>query len=527
MPPIVDTLAAARRHLADGDPGPAIAMLERMAARDAGREEVQELLGAAYMSVSRFAHAGHVLRGLSDARPGDTRRALLAAAALVRCGDEPAALAIVERLTRMAPRSQAGWLELSVLQKRMGLAEQAVLSARNALAIDMSRPAAHSALGNALVAARRWTEAIAPLAQAVRLAEAAGDRAAVARGRYNLAQARVDCAEFAAAEDAYRAAIAADPAMAEAHWGLGRLLLLLGRYEEGWTEHEWRLRSMFQRVRPDLVSRPRWNGEPLAGRRLLVWREQGHGDAIQFMRFLPMIEKDRGKIIVEARPGLLRLVEGLGCADEIVTGEGRPPAFDLQIPMMSLGAIFAPLLERLSGEPYLSSAPHPALGAPGASLRVAFTFAGNPANNFDGKRSLSAEAFLPLLGVPHVEFVALQIGERGRELEALAGRAKIVDARAFVDDFADTAAVLKSCDLLITACTSTAHLGGALGLPTWVLLWSVPDWRWLLGRSDSPWYRSVRLFRQEEAGAWGPVVDRVRDELADFVAQRSPRGRPL
>lgn len=527
MPPIADTLEAARRHIAGGDPEAAIAILERMAARGPARDDVRELLGAAYMSVSRFAKAGPVLRELSDARPGDARRALLAAAALMRAGDERGALAVVERLTRMAPRSQAGWMELSVLQKRMGMTGDAILSARNAVAIDTSMPAAHSALGNALVAAQRWSEATAPLAQAVRLAEAAGDRAAVARGRYNLAQARVDCGEFAAAEEDYRRAIAADAGMAEAHWGLGRLLLLLGRYEEGWNEHEWRLRSRFQRVRPDLVARPRWNGERLAGRRLLVWREQGHGDAIQFMRFLPMIEKDGGTLIVETRPGLLRLVESLGCADQVVTGDAPLPAFDLQIPMMSLGAVFAPSLERLSGEPYLSSASHPALGASSASLRVAFTFAGNPANNFDGKRSLSAQAFLPLLDLPDVEFVALQIGERGHELEALSRRAKIVDARAFVDDFADSAAVLKSCDLLITACTSTAHLGGALGLPTWVLLWAVPDWRWLLGRSGSPWYRSVRLFRQEVAGAWDPVVASVRDELAAFVADRPERIRSV
>jgi hypothetical protein len=283
------------------------------------------------------------------------------------------------------------------------------------------------------------------------------------------------------------------------------------------------LRSRFQRVRPDLVARPRWNGEPLAGRRLLVWREQGHGDAIQFMRFLPMIEKDGGKLIVETRPGLRRVVQRLGCADAIVTGDGPLPDFDLQIPIMSLGAIFAVSVESLSGDAYLSASPHPALGAPGATPRVAFTFAGNPANNFDRKRSLSAEAFLPVLSVPDIEFVALQIGERGREIEDLRGRAAVIDARPLVDDFADTAAVLASCDLLITACTSTAHLGGALGLPTWVLLWAVPDWRWLLAREDSPWYRSVRLFRQDVAGAWDPVVARVRAELDPFVARRAWR----
>lgn len=374
-----------------------------------------------------------------------------------------------------------------------------------------------------MIAAQRWSEAIEPLERAVRLAETAGDRAASARARYNLAQARLDCAEFATAEDTYRAAIAADPDMVDAHWGLGRLLLLQGRYGEGWREHEWRLHSRFQRVRPELLALPRWNGERLAGRRLLVWREQGHGDAIQFMRFLPMIEKDGGKLIIETRPGLRRLVERLGCADEVVTGDLPLPAVDLQIPIMSLGAVFAPSLDRLDGEPYLSAAAHPALSARTHVPRVAFTFAGNPTNNFDRKRSMSVDMFGPLLETPGIDFVALQIGERGSELDRLPPHLKVTDARPMVDDFADSAAVLKSCDLLITACTSTAHLGGALGVPTWVLLWAVPDWRWLLKRDDSPWYRSVRLFRQEAVGQWASPIARARAELAALAARRSDR----
>jgi tetratricopeptide (TPR) repeat protein len=521
---MIDSLDAARRLYAEGKPEPAIAMLERMATRNPAREDIREFLGAAYLGILRFDRAIPVLRELCDARPGDAKRALAAAAALARGGDEPAALGILERSTRHATASQAVWMELSVLQKRLGRTDEAVASARRAIALDRSRAAAHSALGNALVADRRWQEAIEPLSRAVHLAEAAGDRGAVARCRYNLAQAQVDCGAFAAAEQAYRGAIAADPCMADAHWGLGRLLLLLGRYAEGWSAHEWRLRSRFQRVRPDLLSRPRWNGERLAGRRLLVWREQGHGDALQFMRFLAMIDKDGGRLIVETRPGLRRLVERLGCADEIVTGDGGLPPFDLQIPIMSLGAVFAPSVDSLSGEPYLSVGPHPALGPAGAVTRVAFTFAGNPSNNFDGKRSLSAAAFLPLLETPGAEFVGLQIGERGRELDGLPGHLNVIDARPLVDDFADTAAVLRSCDLLVTACTSTAHLGGALGIPTWVLLWAVPDWRWLLGRSDSPWYRSVRLFRQDATGAWEPVIARVRAELEALVARRPAQG---
>ena len=309
----------------------------------------------------------------------------------------------------------------------------------------------------------------------------------------------------------YRRAAAIDPDDANARCNLAASLLAEGYYREGWEQYEWRWQD------PSFVHierrfrQPAWSGEPLAGRRLFIHAEQGLGDILQFCRFAVGLAAS-GRVILEVYPPLSRLLSSLPGVDQVVAQGDPLPDFDLHCPLMSLPRLLHTTLETLPLPPYLSADAAAVTRwsrrvGDSPALRTGLVWSGGP---HAGRRSMPFGEIAPLLAIPGIQWFSLQVGERSADL---AGTPAIDDLAPGLGDFAETAAALMNLDLVITVDTAVAHLAGALGRPTWVLLSYDGDWRWLVDRDDSPWYPVSRLFRQPRDGDWAGVVAQVAAAL--------------
>ncbi len=313
---------------------------------------------------------------------------------------------------------------------------------------------------------------------------------------------------------AYDRALAIDPQFSAAAFGKALRLLQLGRYAEGWPLHEAHWRGADSRPYTDT---PYWTGaEPLKGKTILAYAEQGLGDALQFYRYVPELAARGAKVIVNVDPALRPLFVGRPEIDRLVAAGDQRPHFDYHVSLLSLPFAFGTTLETLPGEaPYVfAAADRVATWAerlPKSRFRVGLAWSGNPGHSNDRNRSLPFQALAPLLGAD-AEFVCLQAAVRDGDRPGLAASA-VVDLTSEIKDFADTAALVAACDVVISADTSVAHLAGAMGAPVWVLLPFSAEWRWMTARADSPWYPSARLFRQGAAGDWGGVSATVAGAL--------------
>ena len=299
-------------------------------------------------------------------------------------------------------------------------------------------------------------------------------------------------------------AVALDPAFAEARWNRAVNRLLSGDWAGGLADHEWRWRR--RGVVVPGFGLPRWRGEPLSGKRLLAWGEQGYGDAIQFARLVPAVHARGARVTLVCRPRLKRLFASLAGVERVVGFGERLPAADLEVPLMSL-----PLRLGLAPEEMAATAPYLAADPqdirrwrrlmPSGRPRVGIVWAGNPEHRQDRARSLAVDRLAPLWRLERVLFVSLQHEDEPDGLPAWRPPAAA--------DLAEAAAQLECLDLVIAADTAIAHLAGALGKPVWILLAAVPDWRWGTTGETTAWYASARLFRQERPGDWAQVIGRV------------------
>jgi tetratricopeptide (TPR) repeat protein len=323
----------------------------------------------------------------------------------------------------------------------------------------------------------------------------------------------------------YERAIALNPDYAEAHWNVCLARLRLGDFRGGWPQYEWGWKAGYRGIERRFAQ-PRWTGaEPLAGKTLFVHAEQGFGDTIQFVRYVPLVAGAGARVVIEVHPSLVALLSGVQNVSSAVSRGGPLPAFDLHCPLLSLPLAFGTELDTIPARvPYLS-APETHLARwkirlPRAEgLRIGLTWSGR--NIPDPDRSMALAQLAPLFDLPGIHFVSLQKDLRDSDEAALRGRPGFLHLGPDLADFADTAAVIAQLDLVISIDTAVAHLAGALGKPVWILLPFLSDWRWLLDRDDSPWYPTARLFRQDKARAWDTVIARVRAALDGF-AQGGP-----
>ena len=318
---------------------------------------------------------------------------------------------------------------------------------------------------------------------------------------------------------AYERAIEIQPQfdLARSNHALG--LLSLGRLQEGFREYEWRWR----RTPPRPYPQPFWRGQPIPGKSLLVYAEQGFGDVIQFARFVPQARARAGKVILECQAPLKRLFEHARCADIVIAVGETPPPFDYFVPVLSLPLVLGTTLETIPRNPWLSAPVAKALPpVPPGHPKVGLVWSGSRGNINDDRRSIRFPELRPILEKPGIAFFSLQVPIRPEDQPHVCATPQVVPLNGRIRDFYDTAGFLGQMDLVISVDTAVAHLAGALGKPVWALLFHPGDWRWLLQRTDSPWYPTMRLFRQSpsQSGQWQPVIARVAEELGRWVPGR-------
>lgn len=349
----------------------------------------------------------------------------------------------------------------------------------------------------------------------------------------NYAKACKTTGDLRQAELCLRRALIIEPENVTAHWNLAHLLLSQGCFAEGWREYEWRFRRPEAFIPEGLDKIPAWRGEDLAGRRLLLWSEQGAGDAIQFVRFVKRLPGTPARVTLLAPENLRRLLGAVAGINEVKPFSflaGAQAGYDFQASLLSL-----PFLLKLQHKDDLGAAPYlrgadfalspndgPAVAncnLDSPRLKVGLVWAGNPFHANDARRSLAPAELAPLGGVEKVVFFSLQKSFDGTS-DALTNLPfQVVDLVPGLRDFADTSVCLQELDLLISVDTATAHLAGALGLPTWLLLPFEADWRWGVEGEKSYWYDSIRIFRQPEAGNWPAVLALVMSALDKSIAE--------
>lgn len=410
-----------------------------------------------------------------------------------------------------------------------GHLDDAIAAFRQAIVPRPKSPETHYNLGIALRDKGELDESIAASRQAIAL------RPEYAEAHFNLGNALRDKSNLSQAnriEDAiaaYRQAIALKPDYGQAHYNLALALLARGDFAVGWEEYEWRWKCKdfpsLQRNFPQ----PQWDGRSLDSATLLLHTEQGMGDAIQFFRYLPMVAGRVGKVIIECQSELRRLFQTSAPDCQIVTRGQRLPAFDYHCPLLSLPKLFRTVLETLPATvPYVRVDPalidqwSQTLGPSGAKFRIGLAWAGNPGFKGDETRSLCLEQLAPLASVQNITFFSLQKGAAGEQAKNPPAGLKLVNLGPSLSDFGDTAAVMSSLDLIVTSDTSVPHLAGALARPVWVMLQAVPDFRWMLEPDETPWYPTMRLFRQPAPGDWESVIRRIVDCLPRAMKELRP-----
>ncbi len=513
MPSTVDMLLAAIEHQRAARHAEAEALYRSILATEPGNGQALYLCGLLQLETGRPHTAAATLHAAATARPEHSGTQVNLGRALLADGRPAEALVAANRLLAVEPRNpEAAFLRGTALNA-LGKPAPAVAAFQCAIAHDPTNAAAWLNLGNACNDLDRPDDAERNCREAIRLAPGLAE-AHASLGYMLTARGQLD--EAIAACDA---AIALRPDFAQAHWNQAVAALLAGDFALGFDKYEWRKRH--DRYRRDFVDLPgpQWDGSDPAGRTILVHAEQGLGDTIQFARYLPMIAARGGHVVLACDRPLIPLLSGMGV--RVVPKDAPPPPYDCWIDQMSLPRVFATRLDTIPAPTGYLQADLARTAAWRASLpdgpNVGLAWAGNPAHSNDRRRSIPAAALARILAVPGTNFVNLQVGLH-------AGEIGLGDLSSRLPDYAETAALIAALDLLITVDTSVAHVAGALGKPAWLMLPHAPDWRWLLRRDDTPWYASLRLFRQPQPGDWDSVIAAVTDALGSCAATRR---RPL
>ncbi|MBC9879007.1 tetratricopeptide repeat protein [Bradyrhizobium sp. INPA01-394B] len=453
------------------------------------------------------------------------------AQALFRLGRYAEALECFDTFARLNPDVAPLYQTRGLCLQRLGRFEDARADFERSIALNPHEAETHKNLGTLHSRLGRMEQAFASFDRALAL------RPNFSAALNEKARALWSMQLLDEAFAAFHQSLAVDPGNADTTWNLALLQMLTGDFERGWRGREARWTAPSLGLAKREFSQPLWLGDrPLAGKTILLHADEALGDSIQFARYAPMVAALGARVILEVRPAVRRLLAGVsGVADCVDRSTTPSLAFDLHCALGSLPLAFGTRLDTIPfAQGFLPPAPAERVEAwqerlgPHTRLRVGLVWSGDPVHNNDHNRSIGLQALSPLLDCD-VQFVSLQKGIRDQDRAFLGQRPDILDLTDQLTDFSDTAALVGCLDLVISVDTSVVHLTGALGEPVWTLLPFNPDWRWLLDRDDSPWYSSMRLFRQPARGDWASVVDRVRGELArrvsEWRAEREPSSR--
>jgi tetratricopeptide (TPR) repeat protein len=523
----------------------------RVAAIAPGDFEATYNLGIVLHELKEFAEAADAFRKALALKPDLPQAMSNLAAALQGLDDYAGAADLLRRAIALNPDFAEAHGNWAGHLWRQGDLDGAKKSCLRAIELNPNLPGAHGNLGHVLFDQGDYRGALDAYDQALALKPEVVINANFAPANSSTNAARpwkrgdllntFDACrrigpDFSTAE--YRRALASKSNCVELLYYVGLLHLLHGDFAAGWHNYEYRWQTkMLRNARRDF-SQPQWLGQPIAGARILLHAEQGLGDTLQFIRYVPMVAARSAKVILEVPSELRRLVETtFGSIAQIVTRGSRLPDFDWQSPLLSLPLVFQTAQTSIPASiPYLQADPRLArefvqhfTATANNGLRVGLVWSGSPRHTRDPQRSIPLTQLCALTEIPNTTFYSLQKGPAAKDLLNMPIDMNLVDLSGSLNDFADTAAALANLDLVITVDTAVAHLAGALGKPVWILLTRNPDWRWLLDREDSPWYPTARLFRQHVAGDWSAVIDRIHNELQQLVSptQTNPAPRPL
>ncbi len=506
-------LSHARALLAVGQAAAAAQACRRALARDPKLAPAHTALGVALLAAGDPAGAVAAFRAADALLPHDADAAFHLGCALRGAGDHAAAIGAFRDAVGRHPGHAPAWGNLGLALQDEGDIEDAVSALRRAASLAPSDAKAWMNLGLAERAGSHFALAEAAFRRAAAIAPTAD--ALCCLGNALRDQAASDPARLADAESLLLRALAQEPEHREAHVGLAVTRLLRGDLRAAWPDFAWRLAAAIGRAR---YSGPAWQGQNIAGT-LLIYAEQGAGDFIQFSRFIGLAAARAGHTVVVVPPALCRLAESIPGVHVIAAG-AAVPAYEAACADLDLPRIFGASLESIPREvPYLSAAAEEVAAwrarlaaLPGRAIGLAW--AGNRAYFHDAQRSIPAALLAPLRAVQGASFVSLQPGEAAPDW--------MVDWTADLPDFAATAALISALDLVICVDSAVCHLAGALGRPVWLLNRYAPDWRWLLGRDDSPWYPTLRQFRQAAPGAWPGVIADVKQAWGSSACPPNP-----
>jgi Flp pilus assembly protein TadD len=510
-----------------GDLATAIDLITRAVAMEPGNADFRVNLGQALAGAGRYGEAIGEYQWALRLNPAHALACNYLALALLETGDGAGAIAAQRQAVAMRGDDAGLHYNLGLILERLGEFDEAVAVYSRAMELRPQYAEAGANLGTALIARARAGDA----EQAVNwLRQSLAWRPNDAAALHNLSIGLFDLGEFEQAIAASRAAIAIDPGEALYRWPMALAMLKRGDLRQGFGEFECRLQSARLQGPPRQYSQSQWDGSDLAGRRILIYAEQGAGDTIHFLRYLPMVAERGGRITLECQRSLVRLLADFASVDRVIAKGEEAREFDLHCPLLSLPLRFGTTLATIPNQvPYLvvseaySTPWRGRLGGMKRGLKVGLNWAGNPTVGNDRRRMASLGQFAPLSAIADVTFFSLRKDASGALPSPVTPPAgmNFVDWTAELDDFADTAGLIANLDLVISTDTAVAHLAGAMGKPMWLLLSTSCDWRWFTDGQGSPWYPTMRLFRQDRWGDWAGPIDRVAEALRALGQERA------
>jgi tetratricopeptide (TPR) repeat protein len=496
-----------------GDLNEAIAASRRAIELKPDFAEAHNNLGRAFQEMGDWDNAINSFRQAVSLRPDLAEAHSNLGNALRENGLLDAALSECQLAIALRPNSAEAMNSLGSVLKDKGQLDEAVGAYRNAVALKPNFANAQNNLGVALREKGDLNESITAFQNAIAL------KPNFPNAHNNLGVALKEKGQLDEAIVAYRQAISENPNYAEPHYNLGMTLLLHGEMEQGWPEYEWRWKVRGFPSPKRNFAQPLWDGADLGGRSILIYAEQGIGDTIHCIRYLPMVAQRGGRVIIEVAPSLIQLLQQLPGAQRWIAAGESLPDFDVQCPLLSLPHLFSTTLQSiptqhsaLRADPDLASAWRSRLEQ-SRDLKVGLAWAGAAGHTNDRNRSIALSEFAPLAAMSGIQFFSLQKGEAAKQIATPPAGMQIIDWTDELQDFADTAALIDGLDLIISVDTAVAHLAAAMGKPVWLLLPFIPDWRWLMDRQDTPWYPTMRLFRQTTRGDWRDVISHVTKAL--------------
>jgi Flp pilus assembly protein TadD len=511
---VQEALALGMKHFSQDDLNVAASIFRQILVSDPNHAEATHMLGLVFVRLGQHNVAAEYFQRAVAMQPSSAMLHCNLGTALATMDLLEPAEAALRRAIELQPEYFRALSNLGYVLQRRGNFAEAIDVFQKAHALLPADPQTLNDLGNAFRANDQLDEAIAKYRQAIQTVPT------FPASYNNLAVALLANNQLVDAEKACRTALSYQPDLPTAHYNLGMSLLSQGKLTEGWKEYAWRKRVEDKNIICRDFPKPVWNGRDLAGKRVLIHAEQGLGDAIQFVRYLPMVLARGGKIILDCKPELIPLFQTNFELEQCVpTGEPIPP-FDIHCPLLNLPMVFGTTLENIPATaPYLSATVDTTqrwrerlANVPG--LKIGLAWAGSPTHEQDRKRSITPDHFGGLGALRGVSLISLQ---KGLTANKSPQTLKLLDFTGELSDFAETAGLIANLDLVVSVDTAVAHLAGAMGKPVWVLIPFNPDWRWMLERLDSPWYPRMKLFRQHQPHDWSisirQVVELVRKSV--------------